>query len=667
MRLDINLAVAFVAAAVGVLAFFSNPKRLLNRIFLTLSFHAALWLIARELMFRSTEGLFWLRISAAIGAFFPLHFWVVKEVVAERLVVRCRGRLTFLPWLISGILLAGIPLTDWFIPSDSTAEDRRWGAGYLAYAVALIFCYAELIRQTISQIRRESGVKKIELQLLLYGGCGVAGGILVLMAIRLVWDDLWWLRVNPQAVAVLVFYTATVVVMTTSRVFDARQIVRVAGSWIALIAAIAAFSHFIFRALSSVASEFVSLFASTALSIVFFSWFRVLLIRLLEFYPEAEAARQAAFAAAQRESRVDRLEQSFVSIIRGWGQSEIAILLQGAKGMLSGSGIDLARQGAELSALSLLRWATPERLAREKPTPERQELARFLEQHGLGVLVLAEGPSLTAVIGVGVGASRRPYTYPQVTQLLELASIMESALERAHFSAKVQHAEQLATVGLLGASMAHEIRNPLVSIKTFVQLLPTHYQDPAFREKFFRLIGSEVSRIDQLTEQLLDLSTPRTYAATRQSLHAVLQSSLDLVTAKAADQGVEVRTEFLADPDAVYTDAAAARQVMLNLCFNAIQAVEAHASGERWIRIATRNTAAGVEMVVTDNGPGIAPEMQQRLFQPFQTTKSSGFGLGLAICRDILANLGATITVDPSVPAAGATFRVVFPCQASSS
>jgi signal transduction histidine kinase len=92
---------------------------------------------------------------------------------------------------------------------------------------------------------------------------------------------------------------------------------------------------------------------------------------------------------------------------------------------------------------------------------------------------------------------------------------MESALERAHFSAKVQHAEQLATVGLLGASLAHEIRNPLVSIKTFVQLLPTHYQDARFREKFFHLIGSEVTRIDQLTEQLLDLASPRTYAAAR--------------------------------------------------------------------------------------------------------------------------------------------------------
>lgn len=667
MRLDINLAVAVIAALVGVLAFFSNPRRPLNRIFLMLSIHAASWLVSRGLIFNSGDGLFWLRISAAIGALFPLHFWMVKEVVIERWSSRERHYAASMPWLLSGIVLAVIPFTEWFIPSVSTAEDRKWGLGYSVYTVALIFCYAELIRQTIFQIRRESGVRKIELQLLLYGGCGVAGGILVLMAIRMGWEDLWWFRINPQPVAVLVFYTATVIVMTTSRVFDARQIVRVAVSWVILIASIAAFSHYVFRYFRGLASEFLALFIATSLSIVFFSWLRLVLIRLFEFYPEAEAARQAAFAAAQKESRIDRLDQSFLSIIRGWGQSEIAVLLHGAKGKLSGGGLDLVREGAELSALSLLRWATPERLTREKPTPERQELARFLEQHGLGVLVLAEGPSLTAVIGVGVGASRRPYTYPQVTQLLELASIMESALERAHFSAKVQHAEQLATVGLLGASMAHEIRNPLVSIKTFVQLLPTHYQDPAFRDKFFRLIGSEVSRIDQLTQQLLDLSTPRTYAATRQSLHAVLQSSLDLVTAKAADQGVEVRTAFAADPDAVYTDAAASRQVMLNLCFNAIQAVEAHESAERWIRIATRNTPAGVEMTVTDSGPGIAPEMQQRLFQPFQTTKSSGFGLGLAICRDILANLGATITVDPSVPAAGATFRVVFPCQASSS
>ena len=234
------------------------------------------------------------------------------------------------------------------------------------------------------------------------------------------------------------------------------------------------------------------------------------------------------------------------------------------------------------------------------------------------------------------------------------------------FSAKAQHAEQLATVGLLGASLAHEIRNPLVTIKTFVQLLPQHHQDAAFRDKFFRLIGDEVNRIDRLTEQLLDLASPRTYFAQSIELHPVLRASVDLVAAKAADKRIEFLTEFRAEPDHVFTDASAAKQVMLNLCFNAIQAAEAGATA-RWVKVSTRNTAAGVEMAVADSGPGIAPEIRPRLFQPFSTTRSSGFGLGLAICSDILANLNATISVDPPAAGCGATFRVTFPCQPLSS
>ena len=145
-----------------------------------------------------------------------------------------------------------------------------------------------------------------------------------------------------------------------------------------------------------------------------------------------------------------------------------------------------------------------------------------------------------------------------------------------------------------------------------------------------------------------------------------MRASLDLVTAKAADKRIEFITEFKAAPDQVVTDSSAAKQVMLNLCFNAIQAVESR-DGERWVKLSTRNVAGGIEMAVTDSGPGIAPEIRPRLFQPFQTTKSSGFGLGLAICSDILANVRATISVDPGAPGRGATFRVIFPCQPLSS
>jgi signal transduction histidine kinase len=198
-----------------------------------------------------------------------------------------------------------------------------------------------------------------------------------------------------------------------------------------------------------------------------------------------------------------------------------------------------------------------------------------------------------------------------------------------------------------------------------VQLLPYHYQDLEFRNKFFQLIGDEVNRIDQLTEQLLDLASPRAYVAQLVELHPLLSAGLDLVAAKAAHRRVQLITEFKAAPDSAFTDASAAKQVMLNLCFNAIQAVESYNGETRWVKVATRNTERGIEMVVADSGPGISPEIRPRLFEPFQTTKSSGFGLGLAICSDILSNLRANITVDPSEPGRGATFRVTFPCQPS--
>jgi signal transduction histidine kinase len=165
---------------------------------------------------------------------------------------------------------------------------------------------------------------------------------------------------------------------------------------------------------------------------------------------------------------------------------------------------------------------------------------------------------------------------------------------------------------------------------------------------------------------LLDLASPRAYTAEMIALHPVLRTSLDLVAAKATDKHIEFQTDFRASPDTAWSDGSAAKQVLLNLCFNAIQSLEAR-EGERWVRIATRNTPGGIEMAVSDSGPGIAEEIRPRLFQPFQSTKSTGFGLGLAICSDILANLDATITVDPTVPGRGATFRVIFPCQPLSS
>ncbi|MBI5771036.1 MAG: hypothetical protein HZA93_24885 [Verrucomicrobia bacterium] len=657
IALNATVVVALVAVAVGFTAVWSNPERLVNRGFFAASLFVAVWLYCLDRVREGgVDGQFWAQATAIAGAAIIVPIWFIKEAIVHDsesgAVMLKRG----IGWIVASAFLGFGRASNWLVNGVNVS---LWG--FILGSAAL---YGFLLRQTLRDLRLATGVKRLELQITLLGGSSTGLAIMLLVVVRNAADLPWVTQLYP--LAVLVFYSGTVVAITTSRVFNARQILLAVAQKFSLVGLVGTVAYGLDLVLSPLVAAPVALLSTVALALWFAAELNGWLNRLFQFYPQATAVRQAAFEAARREAKVENLEREFLSILKGWGQADHVLLLCGERGELRGSGLTPEMEAKLLRAMRQLRWATPERLTRERSSPDREEVARFLAARALGVIVIGEGPTLTALVGVGVPANRRPFTYPQVTQLIELASIMESALERAHFAVKVQHTEQLATVGLLGASLAHEIRNPLVTIKTFVQLLPQHHHDAAFRAKFFRLIGDEVNRIDRLTEQLLDLASPRAYVATQVELHPVLRASLDLVAAKASDKNIAFLTDFTAKPDLVHTDASAAKQVMLNLCFNAIQAVEGHA-GERWVKVATRNVPAGVEMAVADSGPGIAPDIRPRLFQPFQTTKSSGFGLGLAICSDILANLDATISVDPAGTGSGATFRVIFPCQPQSS
>ncbi len=662
MRLDFTALAVGVALLAGFVAVWSNPRRAINRVFFSLSLHVVVWLLAMGHAFVSEDGLFWVRITAVLGTLIQLHLWILKETVVsgnETLVSKlARGW----KWAFATLALSFVPVTDWFIPATSTASAPMVGTGYYVHIGGLVLFYLALGRQTLVQMRTQAGTSRLELQILLIGSISVAFAVIGLIISRLAFGVTWASRMQP--LIVLAFYLGTVGVMTTHRILDARQIVIVAAEKAVLVLATAGVAFALDFVLSPIMPRALDLIVTTALALWFAAVFGRWLDQKFHFYPEASRARQAAFNAAGKEAQLPRLRLAFLPILKGWGQTDEAMILSGGVGSVEGGGVELSDDSPVSATLRRIRWATPERLARERTSPERAALAQFMVDHRLGVLVSNEGPTLRAFVGVGVSASRTPYTYPQVTQLLELAAIIEGALERAQLSAKAQHAEQLATVGLMGASLAHEIRNPLVSIKTFVQLLPNHYQDAGFREKFFGLIGDEVGRIDRLTEQLLDMASPKVYAAQMMALHPILESGLELVTTRAAAKSVAVKREFNAAPDLAFVDPAAVKQVLLNLCFNAIQAAELKV-GERWLLVSTRNTSGGIELAVSDSGPGIPEEFRAKLFQPFQTTKSSGFGLGLAICKDILGNLNAGINVDPPAPGRGAIFRVIFPCRPS--
>lgn len=661
-----DLAALSCALLVGVVALSSNHRRLINRIFFLLSLLTAAWLASRRSAMLGEDAVFWIRVTNAVGAFFPAVFAILKySVLNEGGSFRATLRHSWV-WIFSSLFLSLITFSGVFIPPGSTAQSPQWGWGYYLYISAVGFSFIYLFFLAVLEVGRSRGVKRLELQLLLIGGSGSAAIVLGLMLIkRFSGDDSWLSRTNIQPMVAMAFYAVVVYSMTNHKILDAAQIIVMLVKKGAVVT-VAASCFFVSDAvLGALFSNWVSLCVCVALVLWVSSQVEILLERRVKIFSPRTGAREVFFEIAKQELNADGLESRFRLALKDWAKAEDVFLLSIPKSQ--GAVFETAVDSRVVETIRELKWFTPERLSRERASPERYELGRFLAERRLGVLLVGEGPSFMTLVGAGIGSSRRPYTYPQVVELMELAAIMESALERAHFAAKVQRTEQLATVGLVGASLAHEIRNPLVSIKTFVQLLPTHYADPAFREKFFRLIGDEVARIDELTQQLLDLAAPRSYQAESVGLHGVLRPGLELVEARAAERGVKVVVAFTAEPDTVFTDASAAKQVLLNLCFNAIQAVEAKGGTERWVRLSTRRLADGVELAVSDSGPGIAPEMQRRLFQPFQTTKSRGFGLGLAICRDILANVRATIAVDPALAGQGATFRVTFPCQAPSS
>lgn len=663
MIISTDLFASMVVAGVGALLWWANPRRNVNRAVFTTSSVVAAWLLSRHLRVHVDENkLFWVKGSYSLGALVPFTLWLVKEAIEGTLKIRSGS--WFLKnyfWFGSVCALAILPYTEIFIPSHSSESERIRGVGVIYYYAGVVALYAYLLFQSVKSVRRQTGAKRIELQVWLCGGSVVGGIIYGLIGIGKVTTNAIYGKSLP--IAVLLFYAGTAYAITSHRLFDARQLFLLGARRLIIIILAVLLTLIISRSIGEILSEEMMVIVAVIIALLIGSLVGGWLDKKFNFLAKGEMARQATLAAAQRETRVENLAIVFRELLKGWGHTDQVAIFSGARGQLLDRDLRLEARDSVYSAMKILRWATPERIARERTSEARQEVAKFLAEYGFGLLVVQEGAALCTMVGVGIGASRRPYTYPEVTQMLEIVAIMHGAFERAHFSAKAQHAEQLATVGVLGASLAHEIRNPLVSIKTFVQLLPSHYQDPAFREKFFRLISDEVARMDQLTEQLLDLSAPRAYSAQELSLHPLLVSSVELVAAKASHRHVELITDFRASPDRAFTDAGAAKQVVLNLCFNAIQAVDGSDRPERWVRISTRNLPEGIEMAVADSGPGIAPEIRPKLFQPFQTTKSTGFGLGLAVCSDILTNLAASISVDPPADGQGATFRVIFPCQ----
>jgi two-component system NtrC family sensor kinase len=282
---------------------------------------------------------------------------------------------------------------------------------------------------------------------------------------------------------------------------------------------------------------------------------------------------------------------------------------------------------------------------------------------------------LAGILNLGHKVDRRIYSNEDLEFLSTLANQAAIAIANARLyenlkqsQLTLRRADRLSSLGMLTAGLAHEIRNPLVAIRTFTQLLPERYDDPEFRDVFHGLALKEVDRICGLINDLLSFARPSRPKVAEENLNDVIDVVARMLENQAKDKNVKITREFSADLPKAWFDREQLKQVFMNLILNAIQAMRDGGS----LVIATRVSSDGdsnssrrcVQVEIRDTGIGIPEENLERIFDPFFTNKEGGSGLGLAISHQIIQEHGGRILVRSKIKE-GTSFFVNLPLEKS--
>jgi len=262
---------------------------------------------------------------------------------------------------------------------------------------------------------------------------------------------------------------------------------------------------------------------------------------------------------------------------------------------------------------------------------------------------------------------RDAFSREEVQLLVGLATQVAVTVENSQLYQQMKEKDRLAALGEMAAGLAHEIRNPLGSIKASAQYLSETSDQPEGRGEFLDIIVDEVDRLNRVVSSFLDYARPAHTDPEAIDVNATVQLTLQFLRPECDSADVDLHVTMDPELPKVRIDIEHLRQVLINLVQNAMQAMTS--GGDIYVetRIQDRFRIGGgahpwVHLSVRDTGPGIAPGLLANLFVPFVTTKQQGTGLGLAISQRIVSETGGRIDVR-SRQGVGTTFVVLLPAE----
>ncbi len=249
-------------------------------------------------------------------------------------------------------------------------------------------------------------------------------------------------------------------------------------------------------------------------------------------------------------------------------------------------------------------------------------------------------------------------------QRLERASVeLTQAYRQLQDSVEqLRRADRLSVLGQLSAGLAHEIKNPLASMKGSVEILASEFPTGHDKREFVEILGKELDRLNEVLSEFLQFARPPRPDRRPCDLREVIDSIRVLCSKEAHRQGVAIESQYEPSLPELDLDAAQVQQALLNIVLNGVQAMPG--GGRLSISVTRRYDDIGIE--VRDEGTGVAPENRSRIFDPFFTTKDGGTGLGMAIARNLIQAHGGDIRLTDT-EGQGATFLISLPMRSTTS
>lgn len=673
MTLGLYLFAALLSLVNGVIVLSVNPRRVINQIYFIGTLITCLWFFCLSKAIRIGETsapdvtneqlLFWLRMAAAVPAFIVWQIALMRNAVLDNFgSIRQAFNKTW-PWFVISSGLACLAFSEAYIPSHSTSILKLRGPGYPLYLSLIVLCGLWILADAMRRMSRLSGIKKLECQF--FVSYAALASLLVIASsfAGYALPEFSWLR-RTAPIWITVWQGSIVWAICHHKVFDGKQAAALVGQRVLLLgmAGIGAlgFNKIFDRWFNETPVILITTITACSVALICDQPLR----RWLGLDTKKHLARPRKKIVNWAREGLDEEQLKFrmEELLKEWCQTDhvkLFTLKEGDRG-------DIRSPNDSWPGLPIVTregWITPEALLRLKESPGTSACLDFIHSNKQGALLAVPrgSPTPSLLIALGHKHSLRPYTYPDIQLLLELAELMDNILTHARIAARTAEIEKMESATMMSRGLAHDLNNLTTPVSTFLLHMEERVTPGTVEAEVLHDAKHSIRVMQDYIRESLFFA--RRLIPDHQPLSPaeLLASAVHVTQARAKARAVEVVIGQTTDVP-LRADRALILRLLQNLVFNGIDATP---EGGKITLSAATNRHGHISFSVTDEGPGVPAEIVDRIFEPYFTTKDTGsktrgLGLGLAISLKIGSLHGGTITVSRA-SSGGAVFTATLP------